>query len=173
MIGPKLKPTDFPGELTPVWSHLIANDITEVMKAFSHTGQPLWEIPCLCRGQGGEHDWHTNGSDTPPGLYKLGALYDDVKAHGEHPAYGDDQMLAYGWQTYDLISLDHEEERSGRAGICLHGGGSGNGWPGAWAPKQHLLPTRGCIRIHNIELVNRIHPLYLAGAVFVSVYQEG
>jgi hypothetical protein len=171
MIGPTLTPHDFnpQGE----WSHLVVNDITEVMTAYDRTGQKLWEIPALARGQGGDADWHSNGSDTPPGIYKLGTLYDDIAARGQYPSYADDQMMAYGWQSYDMISLDGNEERAGRAGIMLHGGGTGNGFPGCWVPKQHLLPTRGCVRIYNTFLRDKIRPLYDQGTVFVSVYQEG
>lgn len=171
MIGPKTKPQDYnpKGE----WTHLTVNDISEVMTAYDRTGVKLWDIPCLARGQGGEMDWHSRGSDTPPGIYKLGTLYDDVAAHGEHPNYANDQMLSYGWQSYDMVSLDGNEEKAGRGGIMLHGGGTGNGWPGAWVPKQHLLPTLGCVRIYNSYLRDKIRPLYDKGTVYVSVFQEG
>lgn len=171
MIGPTTKPQDYDpqGE----WSHLVANDVSEVMTAWDRTGVKLWEIPCLCRGQGGEMDWIHRGTDTPPGIYKLGTLYDDIAVHGERPSYCNDQMLSYGWQSYDMVSLDGNEERLGRAGIMLHGGGTGCGWPGAWAPKQHLLPTLGCIRIYNTFLRDKVQPLYRSGPVFVSVFQEG
>jgi hypothetical protein len=82
-------------------------------------------------------------------------------------------MMSYGWQSYDMVSLDGNEERSGRAGIMLHGGGTGNGWPGAWAARQHLLPTLRCVRIYNIDLRDKVQPLWDQGTVFVSVYQEG
>jgi hypothetical protein len=55
----------------------------------------------------------------------------------------------------------------------IHGGGSANGWPGAWAPKQPLFPTHGCVRLHNIDLRDKVIPLLKTGAIFVSVYQEG
>ena len=171
MIGPTFTPHQFgfkDGDF-----HLIVNDINETLKAYSSDGKELFRIPCLARGQGLDTDWHTRGSDTPPGLYKLGRLYDDILAHGEHPNYSNDQMLSYGWQSYDMISLDGNEERAGRAGIMLHGGGSNCGWPGAWAPRQRLYPTLGCVRIYNIDLRNRIQPLYNMGTVFMSVYQEG
>ena len=75
MIGPTKKPQDFgfkDGD-----THLIVNDITEVMTAYASDGTKLWEIPCLARGQGSDTDWKHPRTDTPPGLYKLGTVYDD------------------------------------------------------------------------------------------------
>jgi hypothetical protein len=171
MIGPTTTPRDYMPE--GEWSHLVVNDISELMTAYDRTGVKLWQIPCLARGQGGEMDWLHKGTDTPPGIYKLGQLYDDIAVHGERPTYTNDQMMSYGWQSYDMVSLDGNEERSGRAGIMLHGGGTANGWPGAWAARQHLLPTLGCVRIYNIDLRDKVQPLWDRGTVFVSVYQEG
>lgn len=169
-VGPKKRPADFGfGEGD---SHLVVNDITETMKAFNHKGEALWEIPCLARGQGADDQWDSNGEDTVPGLYKLGTIYDDVAKHGLNPSYHDKDMLAYGWVSIDLESLDGNEERVGRAGLMVHGGGTGCGWPGAWAPRQPLLPTLGCIRVHNIEIRDRILPLMKKGTVFLSCYQE-
>lgn len=51
-------------------------------------------------------------------------------------------------------------------------GGSACGWPGAWAPQQKLFPTRGCARLHNVDLRDKVLPLTKAGTVFVSVFQE-
>ena len=53
-----------------------------------------------------------------------------------------------------------------------HGGGSALGAAGAWAPYQPLLPTLGCIRMHNHDLQHRVLPLFRSGRVFWSVYQE-
>ena len=44
--------------------------------------------------------------------------------------------------------------------------------PGAWAPNQPLVPTHGCLRLKNIDLRNKILPLYKAGKIFCSVWQE-
>ena len=170
MIGPTKKPQDFgfkDGD-----THLIVNDITEVMTAYDFHGNKRWEIPCLARGQGSDTDWKHPRTDTPPGLYKLGAVYDDYGKVGLHAAC-DRTHLAYGWCSFDMVSLDHHEEDAGRAGIMMHGGGSGCGWPGAWAPKQHLVPTFGCVRAYNSDLRDKILPLTKKGTVFVSVFQEG
>jgi len=89
------------------------------------------------------------------------------------------------------VELEQQEIKVGRAGIMLHGGGSGCGWPGAWAAKQAvprqppwptanfivagqqpLLPTLGCIRLHNVDLRDKVLPLYETGTVYVGVFQE-
>jgi len=170
MIGPKKRPQDFGFKQGD--SHLVVNDATETMKAFSFEGKLLWEIPCLARGQYSDFEWKLHKSDTPPGLYKLGQLYNDYAIHGEKAPY-DRTLMAYGWAFYDMIDLEAQETSLGRAGIGLHGGGSALGWPGAWAPKQKLVATHGCCRIFNQDLISKVLPLYRKGTVFVSVFQEG
>jgi hypothetical protein len=170
LIGPKKRPQDFGFKAGD--SHLIVNDAIETMKAFSFEGKLLWEIPCVARGQYSDYEWKVNKSDTPPGLYKLGQLYNDYALHGNKAPY-DRTLMAYGWAFYDMIDLEGQETGIGRAGIGLHGGGSALGWPGAWAPQQPLVATHGCCRIHNSALVDKVLPLYRKGTVFLSVFQEG
>ena len=81
--------------------------------------------------------------------------------------------MAYGWYSLDLVELENQEAKHGRAGIMIHGGGSACGWPGAWAPTQALMPTYGCVRAKNIDLRDKIVPLAGKGTIFVSVLQEG
>ena len=170
LIGPKKRPQNFGFKAGD--SHLIVNDASERMKAFSFEGKLLWEVDCLARGQGSDFEWKLRNTDTPPGLYKVGTIYRDYEINGDKPRY-DRTLMAYGWYSLDLIELENQEAKYNRAGIMIHGGGSGNGWPGAWAPKQSLLPTHGCVRLHNIDLRDKIIPLLKTGAIFVSVYQEG
>ena len=170
MIGPKKRPQDFGFKKGD--SHLIVNDAIETMKAFSFEGKLLWEIPCLARGQYSDFEWKIKNSDCPPGLYKLGVAYKDYERVGDNPAY-DRTLMAYGWYTFDMVELENQEIKYGRAGIALHGGGSANGWPGAWAPRQPLVPTHGCCRARNIDLRDKILPLTKTGTVFLSVFQEG
>ncbi|AEX56030.1 endolysin [Synechococcus phage S-CBS4] len=170
MIGPKKRPHDFgfkPGD-----SHLVVNDAVETMKAFSYEGKLLWEIPCLARGQYSDFEWKITNSDTPPGLYKIGAIYKDYESDGPNPPFNR-TLMAYGWYSFDMIDLEGQEKNNGRAGIMLHGGGSANGWPGAWAPKQKLVPTHGCVRAFNIDLRDKVLPLTKQGTVYISVWQEG
>jgi len=170
MIGPKKRPHDFgfkPGD-----HHLVVNDAVETMKAFSFEGKLLWKIPCLARGQYSDFEWRIRNSDTPVGLYKIGRLYRDYDHAGDKPPY-DRTLMAYGWYSFDLIDLEGQERDNGRAGIMIHGGGSACGWPGAWAPKQKLFPTHGCVRCQNSDLRDKILPLAHQGTLYVSVYQEG
>lgn len=167
--GPAKRPQDFGFKAGD--THLLVNDISQRAKAFDHSGTLLWEVPCLARGQGADDQWQSTGEDTPPGLYKIGQVYDDWGAYGNN-APRTRTTLAYGWLSFDLIELESQEARYGRAGIMIHGGGTGCGWPGAWAAKQPLLPTFGCVRMHNIDLRDKLRPRTKAGTVFVSVYQE-
>ena len=168
MVGPKARPTLRPGD-----HHLIANDIAETMTGWTHDGRRLWQIPCLCRGQGMEAEWRRTGEDTPPGLYLIGKIYRDYELD-PRPRFTADRR-AYGWYSVDMEGQEGQEgptSKPYRDGIMVHGGGSACGWPGAWAPGQDLHPTLGCIRLHNIDLRDRILPLTQLGRVWVSVLQE-
>lgn len=165
MVGPKLAAPVKPGD-----SYLLVNDRDQDMEAYDHSGKFLWKLPCLARGQGADNDWRHTSTDTPPGLYKLGTVYPDYEQNPNPPC--SDTAMSYGWYSFDMVELENQEVKVGRAGIMLHGGGSGCGWPGAWAPKQTLLPTLGCVRLHNIELRDRVMPLYRQGTVYVGVFQE-
>ncbi len=165
MAGPQMTAPVKPGD-----SYLLVNDRDEDMEAYDHTGAFLWKIPALARGQGADTDWSHTGTDTPPGLYRLGTLYADYEQNPNPPC--SDTAMAYGWFSFDMEELEGQEARVGRAGIMLHGGGSGCGWPGAWQPRQSLHPTLGCIRIHNVELRDKVLPLYRQGTVYVGVFQE-
>lgn len=169
MIGPKKRPQDFGFKQGD--SHVIVNDISETAKAFSFDGRLLWEVPCLARGQYSDQEFTITNSDTPPGLYKIGAIYRDYDQYGPAPSY-DRTLMAYGWYSFDLVELENQEAKHGRAGIMIHGGGSANGWPGAWQPRQRLFTTYGCVRMYNEDLRSKLLPL-TKGTVFVSVYQEG
>ena len=167
-VGPRKRPALMPGD-----HHLIANDISEVLTAWTHDGRRLWQIPCLCRGQGREAEWDRTGTDTPPGLYLIGKVYRDYES--DPTAKFSPDRRAYGWYSFDLEGQEGQEgpkSRPYRDGIMIHGGGSACGWPGAWAPRQALHPTLGCIRAHNTDLRDRILPLLDLGRVWVSVFQE-
>lgn len=169
-IGPKKKPDLKPGD-----HHLIANDVNEMLTAWTHDGKRLWRIPCLCRGQGKEAEWNSPGTDTPPGLYRINtkAIYRDYE---EDPtATFTPNRRSYGWYSFDLEGLEGQEgptSRPYRDGIMIHGGGTACGWPGAWAPRQPLYPTQGCIRLANQDLRDRILPLLDLGTIWISVLQE-
>jgi hypothetical protein len=166
MVGPKKKAMMQKND-----SYLLVNDRDEDMEAYDAFGKLLWKIPCLARGQGSDYDWKTNSSDTPPGLYKLGTIYNDYAAYGPNPSYNG-TLQSYGWISYDLEEQEGQEAAYGRAGIMLHGGGSACGWPGAWAPNQALYPTLGCCRLKNIDLRDKVLPLYNKGTVWLGCWQE-
>ena len=169
MAGPSKRPQDFGFKKGD--SHLIVNDIVETMKAFSFEGKLLWEVPCLARGQYADNEWKIQRSDCPQGVYVIGTIYRDYEKAGNNPPY-DRTLMSYGWYSFDMIELENQEAKHGRAGIMLHGGSSALGWPGAWAPKQKLMPTYGCCRAHNIDLRDKVLPLTKQGKVFISVFQE-
>jgi hypothetical protein len=169
MIGPKKRPQDFGFKQGD--SHIIVNDIVETAKAYSFDGKLLWEVPALARGQGSDYEFRVVRSDTPPGLYRVGQIYKDYERVGANPSY-DRTLMSYGWYSFDLIELENQEGKYGRAGIMIHGGGSAAGWPGAWAPKQPLYATHGCIRMYNQDLRDKLLSLTKTGNVYVSVYQE-
>jgi hypothetical protein len=165
MAGPAIKAPVKAGD-----SYLLVNDRDQDMEAYDHTGRLLWKVPALARGQGADSEWRHTGTDTPPGLYRLGTVHRDYDADPDPPR--DATLQAYGWYTFDMVELEGQEKTVGRAGIMLHGGGTGCGWPGAWAPQQKLLATLGCIRVHNIVLRDKVLPLYEQGTVYVGVFQE-
>lgn len=169
MIGPKKTPKNFGFKQGD--THIIVNDISETAKAYDFSGKLLWELPALARGQGSDFEFKFTNTDTPPGLYKIGTIYKDYEKDST-PAYSRD-VMAFGWYSFDLVELESQESKYGRGGIMIHGGGSACGWPGAWAPKQPLYSTHGCVRMHNQDLKDKVLPLTKTGTVFVSVYQEG
>ncbi len=58
-------------------SYQLVNDRDQDMEAYGHRGRLLWRLPCLARGEGRDNQWRERNSDTPPGLYELGAIYRD------------------------------------------------------------------------------------------------
>lgn len=168
MVGPRIRPPLKPGD-----SHLIANDINETMTAYDSSGQKLWTIPCLCRGQGRDTDWERTGEDTPPGLYLLGRIYADWE-EDPNPTFSEERR-SFGWYSIDAEGQEGQEGPAStpyRDGIMVHGGGKACGWPGAWAPRQPLFSTLGCVRAHNIDIRDKILPLMKKGKVWMSVLQE-
>lgn len=120
-----------PGDL-----HFVVSKDSQFLKLFDSTGKKTWGCEARCWGQHG--DWQSTNGDTPPGLYEVGVIYDTTG------------QRAYGRWCVDLIDLQNQETGNGRAGISLHGGGSG--LPSPFAPKQGWVNTHGCIRVQNAEL---------------------
>jgi hypothetical protein len=159
---PDMQPGDF---------HLIVVDDeslpTSTMECQDHNGSKLWSKKCLARGQ--VADWGLYSGDTPIGLYELGQLW--LADPGDAAT-----CKPYGVHCFDMITIEAGEDSVGRAGICLHGGGSALGYPGCNADYQQLVPTFGCVRMHNADLRDVIFPLWdkcdRSGLkIYVSVYQ--
>lgn len=169
-----IEPTQHPNShgFKPGDHHLIANASTQTIKCYNHSGDMLWAAPCLADGQ--HPNWRINAGDTPPGLYKLGEIYNDYGRFADDPGYPPfcRELRSFGWVSFDMIDLEGNEDDNDRAGIMLHGGGTACGWPGAWARRQPLYPTFGCLRMHNEDLLFRILPMCRTGTVFVSVWQD-
>lgn len=170
LIGPQKRPHDFGFKQGD--THLVVNDEVQTMTAWAYGGVRLFKVPALARGQGRDNEWDEPQTDTPPGLYRVGSVWRDYDRLGENVPAIQPDLMPYGWYTLDLVELEAQERRHGRAGIAIHGGGSGLGWPGCWQPHQALLPTWGCVRVHNADLRDRIVPLLKAGSIYVSVFQE-
>ena len=168
LVGPAKRPDLKPGD-----HHLIANGQNGTLTAYSSDGERIWQVPCLCRGQGPAGDWDQAGGDTPPGLYLIGQVYRDWE-DDPSPSNQSQQRQAFGWYSFDLIGQEGQEgpgSKWGRDGCMVHGGGTACGWPGAWAPLQELHSTEGCIRCHNQDLRDRLLPLVQMGRIWVSVLQ--
>lgn len=136
------------------------------MKIYSADGRLLYRLPCLAKGQ--HADYRIPKGDTPPGLYKLGTLYETQK--GE-PWY---TWNAFGRYFLDMEGQEQNEEKYGRSGCGVHGGGSSS--PDPLAPSQGLYPTHGCVRVLNKDMENILVPLYRktranGGMVWMTVYQ--
>ena len=140
--------------------HFVVCRHERTLKCWDAQGKLRWAIPALAFGQ--HENWREPNGDTPPGLYRCGTIYDTP---GEVP---------YGPFCVDLEDLENQETGNGRAGISLHGGGSG--CPDPFADYQPLLPTHGCVRVHNAHLVHRVVPAIRwvqgkGGTAFLSVVE--
>jgi hypothetical protein len=169
MVGPKKTPLECGAKAGDFL--LVVNDKTEAMRCYDSNSALIWTIPCLARGQGSDYTFSQSSTDTPPGIYKAGVIYRDYDEVGANPGYSS-TLQSYGWYSIDMEECEGQEARYGRAGIMTHGGGSACGWPGAWAAKQRLYPTLGCIRVYNIDLRDKIVPLCDQANVWFSVWQE-
>lgn len=153
-------------------THIVVCAARKTAIAYDFGGNQIWELPCLADGQ--HPNWRTTGGDTPPGLYRLGTAYLDYERWEHEPGFPPfcRELRSYGWASFDMEDLEGNEDGNYRAGVMLHGGGSAEGWPGAWARFQPLHPTLGCLRMHNWDLQFKVLPLYRQGDVFISVSQD-
>lgn len=143
--------------------HWVVSTIQHTGTMFTSEGKKLFTIPALCEGQ---HDnWKAPRGDTPPGFYKFGTVYTQDESNMA-------DLFAYGEICIDMIDLEGQETGNGRAGISAHGGGTALANP--LSAYQPLIPTHGCIRVHNNDLKKTLAPLVVKAkkekrTVFVSV----
>jgi hypothetical protein len=158
---PTLKPADV---------HIVVSDSESKqeseMQIYSADGKLLYRLRCLAKGQ--HADYKIPKGDTPPGLYKLGQLHETQQSEGWHI------WRSFGKYFLDMEGQEQNEEKYGRAGCGVHGGGSGCANP--LAPDQGLLPTHGCVRVLNRDMEQVIVPLYRktrsnGGTVWMTVHQ--
>lgn len=175
IYGPKKNPDIRKGDY-----HLIVNDKTESIKCYNSAGKlhlfggKHSTLPCIAKGRYGDSTW-VWGGDTPPGLYRLGEIFISKPWESKAKIW-----FPYGKYCWDMVEQEGQENIRGRAGICLHGGGSTAPYP--LAKYQKLTRTLGCIRMHNQHLEDYIFPLThkrvlgfpvrRKNAVWLSVYQD-
>lgn len=136
-VRSRMKPGDF---------HLVVSHRAKTMSCFSHDGRKRWTIPALSHGVGGAET--VTGGDTPLGTYLLGALTVTQESEPRRT------WNAFGHYFIDLVELENQEAKYSRAGCGVHGGGSG--CPDPLAPMQPLLPTHGCVRVHNAHMESHV-----------------
>lgn len=149
---PSIKDRMKPGDI-----HFVVSKEGRSLKLFEADGKSTWRCEARCFGQ--HSNWKATNGDTPPGLYVVGTIYD---TQGEEP---------YGSHCLDLEDLEGQETGNGRAGISLHGGGSG--LPDPFAPYQGWVNTHGCIRVQNVHLEKIVAMVrkckYRGGKVYLTV----
>lgn len=119
----------------PVPGIVIRASFTQ-LSVYGTTGKLLLRVEC--RTKAVRTGWSRHG-ECPPGVYRLGTPRRTRAAR-----FGDWFLPLYdtpGSQAF---------RRHKRAGIGLHGGGSGLRKP--FAPRQGWVPTRGCLRLQNADL---------------------
>lgn len=150
--------------------HLIVNDRETEYNSkgdlYRWDGVKMWSKTCLAKGQ--TPDFRLKNGDTPPGVYLIGEC---TITKGSEPA---STWNAYGKYFFDLAYFSGAEEKYGRAGVGIHGGGTAA--PDPLAPYQQLVPTCGCIRFYNADLEKVIYPLWQSvkgtgNKIYVSVNQ--
>ena len=140
--------------LKPGDIHVMISHMRKIACGYRKSGDgadKLWIIPALTEGVGGGPDAHAG--DTPWGDYQATGIVPTTAADTE------ETRMAYGPSFISLADLEGQESSRGRAGIGIHGGGTSLGTVGSQQPQQPLVPTCGCIRLHNQDLVDRVVPL--------------
>ena len=133
--------------------HWLFDSSTRTLKMFVLGGGLSYRCECRDKATGGPEFGH-NGR-CPRGEFVLG----DPIAKDE-PAFGPFFIPIEDAPGHSAMA-DH-----GRAGIGLHGGGSGLDHPEA--PFQGWVPTHGCLRVQNgalLHIVALVNACHAAGGI--------
>lgn len=107
---------------------------------FNKQQTKLWAFDARTDGVNGPGA-EVQGGDTPPGLYRCGLV---TWTRSDEPLA---TQHAFGPVFVDLEEQQDQERRRGRAGVGIHGGGTGLANP--LAPRQGWRVTHGCVRAQN------------------------
>src|SRR5262249_46177606 len=122
--------------------HFVFNARTHLLKCFDSAGRCHWMIEAHGEGTNGP-GYDVVGGDTPPGLYRC--------SPPEAIPSDDAEAGAYGPYFVNLLEMEKQESSRGRAGVGVHGGGSGLPNP-YFSKHQGWVYTHGCIRLQNEDL---------------------
>lgn len=129
-------------KITPKDLHLMIDADHKTLKVYSGIGTLFATYEAHCYGTNGP-GWHVTGGDTPPGDYRIRSV--------ESIPSTDFQRDAFGPYFMALDDISGNETNAGRAGVGIHGGGTG--LPGAYtAKRQGWEVTHGCVRLQNEDL---------------------
>ena len=118
--------------------HVVCSVSLESLKVFCSNGREVYR--CKARFQGTAGPASVRNGDTPRGLWRLG--YPDFIPEDDF------DRVAFGPVWVPMTGQEGQEERLGRSGFGLHGGGSGLVAPGRIL-RQGWVPTHGCARVQN------------------------
>jgi hypothetical protein len=122
-------------------THFVFNAGGHHLKCHDAKGNLRWQVRAI--GYGTVGDYTKVGGNTPPGLYCCGVP--------EAISPDDKEKDSYGPWFVDLQEQEEQESKHGRAGIGVHGGGSG--LPNPYTDtRQGWVKTLGCIRLQNEDL---------------------
>lgn len=143
--------------------HFVVGTRTYRMSLYTTSGK-IWEIDARTEGQ--LRNRAAQSGDTPLGLYLCGQIT------ATRPDEPQSTWNSYGEYFVDLIGQDGQEgPGSGRDGIGVHGGGTG--LSNSLAARQGWVPTLGCIRLQNQDLVRFVSVVRIAqgrgGKAWLSV----
>ncbi len=137
--------------------HAVIDAKAERLKVYAPGGQEVCDCECRNRTVNpGESHW----GHCPPGDFKLG-----VPVKKSTVPFG-----PFFIPVLDYLGQDTMQD-FGRAGIGIHGGGSGLAHP--FAPRQGWQITEGCFRLQNEDLEHLVHLINAAqqagGVVYLTV----